>query len=221
MAWVLASTGNPKEKSTPRSTRPCAKACVASTESDRANNRGPCRSPGRGRAGARNAANASPPATSGRSRKHSSGWNPKVRFQVAAAFCFSEWLMLIVASKSRHNSPVRSGAAPAAHAFARAAQTPSSWSGPDAVQHPPRRRHRGDRPEQFSPIAQRRDAADHVRASSDRGRRISEHPTWRCTGTHLKVPITASMTPRQGRCTRPSPAAARLRRETPLRPGRR
>ena len=48
-------------------------------------------------------ANASPPATSGRSRKHSSGWNPKVRFQVAAAFSFSLCAIVMVASKSRHS----------------------------------------------------------------------------------------------------------------------
>jgi hypothetical protein len=34
-------------------------------------------------------ASASPPATSGRSKKASSGWNPDVFFQVAAAFCSS------------------------------------------------------------------------------------------------------------------------------------
>ena len=33
-------------------------------------------------------ASASPPATSGRSRKASNGWNPNVFFQVAAAFSF-------------------------------------------------------------------------------------------------------------------------------------
>ena len=48
-------------------------------------------------------ARASPPAMSGRSKKHSNGWNPNVRFQGAAAFPSSLWLIVIVASKSRHS----------------------------------------------------------------------------------------------------------------------
>lgn len=66
-------------------------------------------------------ASASPPAISGRSRKHNRGWNPNVRFHVAAAFSFSEWAIVIVASKSRRNSCSRSGPAPASQATARAA----------------------------------------------------------------------------------------------------
>jgi hypothetical protein len=77
-------------------------------------------------------ANASPPATSGRSKKHSSGWNPKVFFQVAAAFSFSLCAIVMVASKSSRSSSVRSGPAPAAHAAsratARARRTAGRWS---------------------------------------------------------------------------------------------
>ena len=75
------------------------------------------------------AARASPAAMSGRSRNTSNGWNPNVRFHVAAAFSFrSEWSMVIVASTSITNSAPLGGAAPAAHAAhlaaARAAFTP-------------------------------------------------------------------------------------------------
>jgi hypothetical protein len=71
--------------------------------------------------GRSNPASASPPATSGRSKKASKGWNPKVFFQVAAAFCFSLWAMLIVASKSIRSSVPGFAAAPACQARARAA----------------------------------------------------------------------------------------------------
>lgn len=77
-------------------------------------------------------ARASPPAISGRSRKASNGWNPNVRFHVAAAFSFSLCAMVIVASKSMHSSSLRSGPAPAAHACARASarawRTIGRWS---------------------------------------------------------------------------------------------
>ena len=133
----------------PRSTQASANACVAPAESDLASSRGPAQlpgsSPGTGRACSGSAssawsstmmwsaavlepalparsspASASPPATSGRSRKHSNGWNPKVRFQVAAAFSFSLCARVMVASKSSRSSWARSGPAPAAHARARA-----------------------------------------------------------------------------------------------------
>ena len=148
--WIRVSTGNPKENPIPRSTHAAANACVAPAESERASTRVPSQvpgsSPGMGRACSGSAASAmsstlmwsaavfepalplrsspasaSPPAMSGRSRKHSSGWNPNVFFQVAAAFSFSLCAMVIVASKSRHNSPSRSGPAPDAHALPRAA----------------------------------------------------------------------------------------------------
>ena len=210
--WIRVSTGNPKENPTPRSTHAAANAWVAPAESLRASSRGPSHvpgsSPGRGRACSGSAANAmsstmmwssavlepalplrsspasaSPPATSGRSRKHSNGWNPKVFFQVAAAFSFSLCAIVMVASKSRHSSRSRSGPAPAAHAAARAAARACANRGQvvgiDAVQHPPRGRHRGHRPEQVLPVTQHADPADRVRAIGDRDRQIGEHPTRR------------------------------------------
>ena len=84
-------------------------------------------------AGPQQAGRASPPATSGRSKKQSRGWNPNVFFQVAAAFSFSLCAIVIVASKSKHSSASRSGPAPAVHAAARAAaravRTSSRWTG--------------------------------------------------------------------------------------------
>lgn len=143
--WTLASTGNPNENSTPCSTHASANVCVAPAESERASTRGDPGSPGRGRAcgssaaraslstvtwsaavfdpafpGRSKPARASPPAMSGRSRKHSNGWNPNVFFHVAAAFSFSLCAIVIVASKSSISPPVRSGPAPAAQAASRA-----------------------------------------------------------------------------------------------------
>ena len=50
-------------------------------------------------------------------------------FQVGAANSFSEWAITMVASISKHNSWDRSGAAPAAHAAARAAPRPARSRG--------------------------------------------------------------------------------------------
>ena len=46
----------------------------------------------------------------------------------------------------------------------------------DPVQHPPRRGHRGHRPEQLLAVAQHRDPRHRVRAVGDRHRQIGEHP---------------------------------------------
>ena len=157
MSLIRKSTGKPKENPTPSSRQAAAKVCVAPAESDRASTRGESGSPGRGRACSGNAAiaisrtvtwsaavfdpalparsspaSASPPATSGRSRNASNGWNPNVLFHVAAAFSFSLCATVIVASKSMHSSSDRSGPAPAAHArslaTARAARTAGRWT---------------------------------------------------------------------------------------------
>ena len=58
MAWIRASTGNPKENHTPRSRHAAAKAWVAPAESERGTTRTDSGSPGRGRAWAGNAAKA-------------------------------------------------------------------------------------------------------------------------------------------------------------------
>jgi hypothetical protein len=101
IAWIPMLTANPNENPTPRSRQAAANPWVAPAESDRANSLGESGlsgSPGRGRARSgsaasamsstatwsaavfdpafparSNPASASPPATSGRSRKHSSG----------------------------------------------------------------------------------------------------------------------------------------------------
>ena len=143
-ARTAAVTGNPNENPTPAARHAWAKPWVAPAESDRISTRGPIGSPDLGRYCAGNEDNASPstwmwsavvllpafparsiparaspPAMSGRSRNTSNGWNPYVRFQVAAEFCLaSEWSMVIVASTSITNSPAAGGAAPAAHAVA-------------------------------------------------------------------------------------------------------
>jgi hypothetical protein len=54
---------------------------------------------------------------------------PKVFFQVLAAFCFSLWAIVIVASKSICNRPVRSGDAPATQARSRAAARAARTAG--------------------------------------------------------------------------------------------
>jgi len=53
----------------------------------------------------------------------------------------------------------------------------------DPVEHPPRRRDRGDHPEQLLPVAEHRDPADRVRAVGDRHRQIGEDPPGACNGT--------------------------------------
>ena len=58
--------------------------------------------------------------------------------------------------------------------------------GVDPVQHPPRGRHRGHRPEQLLPVTQHTDAADRVSTIGDRDREIGEHPTRR---VHRDTPV--------------------------------
>jgi hypothetical protein len=70
-------------------------------------------------------ASASPEAISGRSKKHTIGWKPNVRFQVGAASSLSECAITIVASMSKHSSWARSGPAPAAHARSLALARPA------------------------------------------------------------------------------------------------
>ena len=136
-------------------------------------------------------ANASPPATSGRSRKHNNGWKPNVCFHVGAASSFSECAIVIVASKSRHSADPGFGAAPAAHArsraVARADRTRPRCAasirfnsrhvvGIDATG--PNRSFRS--PSTAIPLTA-------VRTISDRARQIGEHPT---RGMHRHRPCT-------------------------------
>lgn len=92
------------------------------------------------------------------------GWKPNVRFQVAAAFSFSEWAMLMVASTSMTSGPassaLSSGPAPAAHALARVStRDPDRRQPPlsDSVQYPPGGGHRRYWPEHVLAISQRLD----------------------------------------------------------------
>ena len=83
-------------------------------------------------------------------------------FQVAVTFSFSEWAIVIVASKSRHRSlPISSGPG--------SRPPPGLLAGVsagclhrvqvhlvDAVEHPPRRGHQGDRAEQLLTVGEHR-----------------------------------------------------------------
>jgi hypothetical protein len=103
-------------------------------------------------------ASASPPATSGRSRKHNNGWNPK-------GLLPGRRRVLLLAVRHGNGGvevqpqltgQVRSGAGRPrprpARASARAARTQSDGVGVTPVQHPPGGRHRRHRPEQALPI---------------------------------------------------------------------
>jgi hypothetical protein len=98
---------------------------------------------------------------------------------VAAVFCLSLWAMLMVASKSIRSSVPGSGAAPASHArrraTARAARTPAKMGPVDPVQQPPRRGHRGHRPEQRVPVTQHLDPGHRIHPVGDRHRQVREH----------------------------------------------
>ena len=127
--------------------------------------------------------NASPAARSGRSRKHSNGWNPKVRFQVAAAFSFSGVRDgdggVEVQTQLRAGRVQVGASAGCPRPFPCCGPgrvKPGEVVGIDPVKDPPRRGHRGHRTVQVCTVPEHADATDRVRAVSDRDREIGEHP---------------------------------------------
>ena len=129
-------------------------------------------------------ASASPPATSGRSRKHSNGWNPNVFFHVAAAFSFSLCAIVIggVEVQTQLSGQVRAGTGGPRRlagrrprrpdrrrdARRRPGPAPATSSGIDATG-----------PSRSSRSTEHADPADRVRAVGDRDREVGEHPTRR------------------------------------------
>jgi len=116
-----------------------------------------------------------------RSKKHNSGWNPNVGFQVAAAFSFSvrdgdggvevqqELSIQVGAGAGRPRSRPSRGPRDL-HILEMVVV--------DTVQHPPRGRHRRDRPVKILTVGEHRDPGDRIRAVSDRDREIGEDPPW-------------------------------------------